>query len=369
MTTNGKNAGQNTDLGVSRRRFLSAAAGAAAGGAAMAAATGTAQAQTAGPAPRDMSAPNPNAPLRELTGRTIFITGGSSGIGLGIARAAAEAGMNVVITYRTQSNLEEAMEFFEPGAPVHAIHLDVTDREGFVRAADEAEEVFGPVNLLCNNAGVGILTAITAATYNDWDFGLGVNVGGVVNGVQTFVPRMIARREEVPAHIVTTSSMGGVFPGGQAGIYTTTKFAVTGMMEALRAEMDPRGIGVSAFCPGLVRSNIRDSARNRPEELMNAPAAPPAGPAGPPPGGGGGVDIMDFAMDPLEAGEKVLRGVRRNDLFILTHPEFYQGISDRCDVLLASVPVGEPEPEGRVNASRGVLRAPIYLAEKERLGI
>jgi len=201
------------------------------------------------------------AALTELEDRHAFITGGSSGIGLGIARACTEAGMKVTITYKTPAHFEEAALHFDSHR-FHAIRVDVTDRDGMLLAADEAERVFGNIHLLCNNAGVGIRTLITEATFEDWDFGMAVNVGGVINGLKAILPRMLAHRD--PAHVLSTSSISGLFHGGRVGIYTATKFAVVGIMEALRAELSAYGIGASVFCPGLVASKIYDSERNRP---------------------------------------------------------------------------------------------------------
>jgi NAD(P)-dependent dehydrogenase (short-subunit alcohol dehydrogenase family) len=301
------------------------------------------------------------APLADVAGKSAFITGGSSGVGLGIARACAEAGMNVVITYRTPGHLKDALRHFDASSRLHAIRVDATDRRGMKSAAAEAERVFGNIHLLCNNAGVGIRTLITNATFDDWDFGIAVNVGGVINGLQIILPRMIAHGE--PAHVVSTSSMSGLFHGGAVGIYTATKFAVVGIMEALRAELRERGIGASVLCPGLVTSRIYDSDRNRParpaalrtqadadrEETYRA--------------------LMASGMDPLECGRKVLRGIRRNELYILTHPEFERGIRDRWEVLKASIRQHDDHapPSSRLAAERATLRHEIYIDEKRRL--
>jgi len=361
-----------------RRNFLKTAL-ASAGGVAGLSIAGSSVLPRASLAGSNHELPNPTAPLRDLAGKVAFITGGSSGIGLGIARACAEAGMKVIITYRTPEHYEEAKNYFQSdNAGFHAIRVDVTDRDGMAQAADEAEKVFGKVNLLVNNAGVGG-GAVTQATFNDWDFAVGVNILGVANGVQIFVPRMIAHGE--PAHVVSTSSMSGLFIGGTATLYTTTKYAVVGMMESLRAELVSHNIGVSAFCPGVVRSNIRDFNRNRPEDLKN--------PASVEQERNQQMQRMraqsrpqmtreqmaalqerysNGAMDPLECGRKVLRGVRRNDLFIITHPEYGQGIEDRCEALTLSIPSGdEPAPPDRIAIEERVLTAQVYIDEIRRL--
>jgi NAD(P)-dependent dehydrogenase (short-subunit alcohol dehydrogenase family) len=281
-----------------------------------------------------MSAKQQQTPLADVRGKVAFITGGSSGIGLGIGRVLSAAGMKVVFTYMREDHRDRALALFPAGNPgVHAIRLDTSDRDGMVRAADEAEAKFGAVHLLVNNAGVGITSQISTATWNDWDWAMNVNVDGVFNGIRTFLPRMLARGS---GHIVTTSSSAGLV-AGMLGLYVTSKYAVMGMMEALRVELEGRNIGVSVFCPGLVKTDIFHSERNRPASLEN-PGGPRA--AAPPPGieGAPVVDLMAAAMDPIEVAELVLAGIRRNDLFILTHQEFQPGVQERHDALMASFP-------------------------------
>src|SRR4029078_4868575 len=123
------------------------------------------------------------------------------------------------------------------------------------RAADEAELFFGSVHVLCNNAGMGILGPVTLARYDDWDWGLGVLLGGVVNGIQTFLPRLLAHGE--CGHIVNNASMAGVLPIPGAAIYITAKAAVIGLSEALRSELTGEGLGVCAFCAGPGQTDMR----------------------------------------------------------------------------------------------------------------
>ena len=296
--------------------------------------------------------------MEEVEGKTAFVTGGASGIGLGMATAFVAAGMNVVIADLRRDHIENALDGFSE-KPVHAIELDVTDREGFARAADEAERVFGRVDVLCNNAGMGILGPVTLARYDDWDWGLGVLLGGVVNGIQTFLPRLLERGEG--GHIVNTSSMAGVLPVPNAAIYITAKAALIGLSEALRSEVAERGIGVSAFCPGPVQTNIREGGRTRPErfsesgyvelerELEERPNSP-------------------LWMDPLECGERVLRGIRHDDLYIFTHREFREGADERFRAMLASFP-DEPLDEERADAIRFLLSNPIFASVLDRRSV
>jgi NAD(P)-dependent dehydrogenase (short-subunit alcohol dehydrogenase family) len=297
--------------------------------------------------------------MQEVAGKTAFVTGGASGIGLGMVEALVAAEMNVVIADLRPDHIATALQrVVEAGSRehVHAIELDVTDREGFARAADEAEGVFGTVHVVCNNAGMGILGPVTAARYDDWDWGLGVLLGGVVNGIQTFLPRMLAHGEG--GHIVNTSSMAGVLPIPGAAIYITAKAALIGLSEALRSELADKGIGVSAFCPGPVQTNIREGGRTRPErygdsgyvELERELEARPNSP---------------LWMDPLECGERVLTGIRRNDLYIFTHREFREGADERFRAMLASFP-DEPLDEERAQAIDFLLSNPIFREVLER---
>jgi NAD(P)-dependent dehydrogenase (short-subunit alcohol dehydrogenase family) len=300
--------------------------------------------------------------MKNIEAKVAFITGGASGMGLGMARVFARAGMKVVIADVRRDHLDQALKHFS-GAEhnVHAIELDVADRAAMLWAADETERVFGKVHILCNNAAVGIIGPAINATFDDWDWGLGVNLGGVVNGVQIFLPRIRAHGEG--GHIVTTASMGGIFAAGMAPIYNTSKYAVVGYMEALRPELEPLGIGVSAFCPGLVNTNIHEVEQLRPAKFGDTNSRDAA------------VarasimkeKVLPAGMDPLEIGERVLRGIRNNDLYILTHPEYEQGIRDRFEAILASLPIEkEPPPAARVAAESMVLRNPIFAAERDR---
>ncbi|MGH3017979.1 MAG: SDR family NAD(P)-dependent oxidoreductase [Gaiellaceae bacterium] len=293
--------------------------------------------------------------MEEVEGRTAFVTGGASGIGLGMATAFGDAGMNVVIADLRPDHIETALAQLE-GKNVHAIELDVTDREALAAAANEAEQVFGNVHVLCNNAGMGILGPVTLARYDDWDWGLGVLIGGVVNGVQTFLPRLLEHGEG--GHIVNTSSMAGVLPIGGAAIYITAKAALIGLSEALRSELAGEGIGVSVFCPGPVQTNIREGGRMRPEqygdsgytelerELEERPNSP-------------------LWMDPLECGQRVLAGIRRDDLYIFTHREFREGAEERFRAMLASFP-DEPLNDERADDIRYLLSNPIFREVLER---
>jgi NAD(P)-dependent dehydrogenase (short-subunit alcohol dehydrogenase family) len=302
--------------------------------------------------------------MKDIAGRVAFITGGASGMGLGMARVFSAAGMKIVMADVRQDHLDAAMQLFRgPNPGVHAIRLDVADRTAMARAAAESERVFGKIHVLCNNAGVGIIGPLLEASYDDWDWAMGVNLGGVFNGIREFVPRMRAHGEG--GHVVTTASMGGLFAAGTAGIYNTSKYAAVCLMESLRPELASYGIGVSAFCPGLVHTNIHDIERTRPAQYAHSGytgrAAELAARAE-----FMKTKILPAGMDPMEVGERVLRGIRRNDLYILTHPEYEAGLRERFEAILASMPLEGPPPATRVAAEAVVLSNPLFVQERER---
>ncbi|MGB6450425.1 MAG: SDR family NAD(P)-dependent oxidoreductase [Steroidobacteraceae bacterium] len=254
--------------------------------------------------------------MQDVSGKVAFVTGGASGIGLGMARVFLRAGMKVVIADVSRANLDDAgSQLRGGGGEYRLLQLDVTDRTAFARAAEEAERAFGKVQVLCNNAGIGAGAPLTSGTYADWDSMLGVNLYGVIHGVVTFMPRMRAQREG--GHIVNTSSMAGIVPlPDPGGIYTTAKFAVRGLSESLRLALAADHIGVSVLCPGLTRTRILDEARKGAERAgADALSA-------------GFVEAQAYAMDPLEVGEATLQGIRRNDAYILPHAEFLDEVRE-----------------------------------------
>jgi NAD(P)-dependent dehydrogenase (short-subunit alcohol dehydrogenase family) len=280
--------------------------------------------------------------VREVEGKVAFITGGGSGVGLGMAKAFVGAGMRVAIADIRPDHLEAATAELE--GDVHTIQLDVTDRDAFVRAADETERALGKVHVLCNNAGINLFNDVAEATYQDWDWVLGVNLGGVVNGVVTFVPRIKAHGEG--GHVVNTASMAAFIAGPGAGIYTTAKFAVHGLSDALRWSLMPHGIGVSMVCPGLVKSKIYESDQIRPAELSTdvTPADEEFMRILP--------GLHEAGMEPDEIGQKVLQAVRQNQFYVFTHPDHRDELREIFDETIAAFP-DEPVPAERLAVEEG----------------
>ncbi len=272
--------------------------------------------------------------MKDFQDKVAFVTGGASGIGLGIVKTLVGAGAKVVIADLRQDHLDEALAHFGGRGlreRVHGIRLDVTDRAAMASAAAETERRFGKVHVLVNNAGVGIEGPLRQATYDDWDFGLGVNLGGVVNGIQTFVPRIRAHGEG--GHIVNTASLAGlVWMPSFMTVYTTSKAAVITLSECIRDDLAPDGIGVSVLCPGPVKSNIHQSGRNRPEKFR---------------GSSGFAEaeaklaqrtVSPLWMDPEVVGEKVLRAIRNGELYVITHGEWRDAFDQRIAAIRAAMP-------------------------------
>ena len=276
--------------------------------------------------------------MKNVKDKLAFITGGASGIGLGIARALLGAGARVVIADLRADHIEEALAELKKegyGDKVEALNLDVTDREAMAKAVEDTDRL-GGVDILVNNAGVGVEGPLKQATFSDWDFGIDVNLKGPVNGVQLFLPGMLSRGRG--GHIVNTASLAGtlVMPG-QFAIYATTKAAVIAYTESLRWDLAEDGIGVSVLCPGFVRSNIHQAGQNRPEKYRKDSGF-----------GQAEVELSQRIpgedwMDPREVGEMVLKAILEDQLYIVTHGNFRPQMRDRYEQLMAATP---PDPAG-----------------------
>jgi NAD(P)-dependent dehydrogenase (short-subunit alcohol dehydrogenase family) len=267
----------------------------------------------------------------DFAGRTAFVTGGANGVGIGVVRNLLEAGAKVAIADVRQDAIDRALASLD-NREVMGVQLDVRSREGFAAAADEVEARFGPVSLVFNNAGVNLFQPIEDSSYDDWDWVLGVNLGGVINGVMTFAPRMKTRAESgevVGGHIVNTASMASFIGSGIPGIYNTSKFAVRGLSYSLRHSMYRYGIGVSCVHPGLVKSMIYASDDVRPDELKGAmkpvDAAAVERLAG----------VHEFGMEPDVIGAHILEGVRENRANIFTHPDHKEEVREVFEEILA----------------------------------
>jgi NAD(P)-dependent dehydrogenase (short-subunit alcohol dehydrogenase family) len=307
--------------------------------------------------------------MDDFQGRVAFVTGAASGIGLGIATALARAGARVALAdKRGEKVAAVAAALKKQGYTTLAVELDVTDRAAWTRCADRVERELGNVSILCSNAGVNFVGAAHEATWEDWDFALGVNLGGAINAVHTLVPRMVAAEtanqkggsantsSRSGGHVVITSSVAGLFTGGGAGVYTTSKYALVGLAECLRGDLRPHGIGVSVLCPGPVKSELFESTEQvRPPALAatgSVPVIPPGVVREQTP-------IFVTAPDGEEVGRQVLDGIRRNALYILTHAEIAPVLEARAAALKRSLPAGAVDP-ARIEASARLLDTSLY---------
>jgi NAD(P)-dependent dehydrogenase (short-subunit alcohol dehydrogenase family) len=255
----------------------------------------------------------------DFVGRTAFVTGGANGVGIGLVRALLAEGCKVAMADIRQESISKALATLD-NHMVMGIEVDVSSRDAMAEAADRVEAKLGPVTLLFNNAGVNLFQPIEESSYSDWDWLMGVNLHGPINGVMTFAPRMIAHGQG--GYIVNTASMAGWLASGSPGIYNTTKFAVRGLSESLRCSLAPKGIGVSCVCPGLVKSSIYASDEIRPQGLM-ADAKPVNAEhvkrlAG----------LHEVGMEPDVIAARILQGMRENQAYIFPMPDHREELAE-----------------------------------------
>jgi NAD(P)-dependent dehydrogenase (short-subunit alcohol dehydrogenase family) len=271
--------------------------------------------------------------MTDVKGRTAFITGGANGIGLGIARAFGRAGAKLALADLDVAALAHAKAELAALTAVEAVELDVRDRAAYARAADEVERALGPVSLLFNNAGVAGGAPAHKLTYELWDWAIGINLYGVINGVQTFLPRMVARG--AGGHIVNTASGAGLAATGNGVLYSTAKYGVVGLSETLHLELAAAGIGVSVLCPGPVATDILartarvQPAERAPSEEERKLVAQRLALA---------TRILQAGVSPDTVGEMVLDAVVGNRLYIHTDRIMAYAIEARAKALLAAMP-------------------------------
>ena len=278
----------------------------------------------------------------EWKGRVAFITGAVTGIGLGVAQAFADNGFRLALSYRNDNDRAATEAWFDARGYEQPLYckLDVTDRTRFAEVADEVEAHFGEVHVLVNNAGVSVFGPTDEASYDDYDWIMGVNFGGVVNGLVSFLPKIKAARGR--RHVTNVASMAAFLPGPQAGIYTASKFAVRGLTESLRYNLAPHGIGCSLVCPALTKTNAWTSALKRPDSFRQSGFSPVER-----------AELEQFGtafeegMDPYVVGEKILAGMTEQRGLILTHPEHGPDFEEIHAAIMAALP-DEEAPPGRL---------------------
>jgi NAD(P)-dependent dehydrogenase (short-subunit alcohol dehydrogenase family) len=272
--------------------------------------------------------------MRELAGKTAFVTGGASGIGLALGRAFAQAGMKVMLADIEADALAAAvtgLEHMRPG--VRGVICDVADPSSVERAAKASYEAFGNVHVVCNNAGVAAGGGIDNISLDNWRWVLDVNLMGVLHGIRSFLPHIRGHGEG--GHFVNTASMAGMESGLGFSPYGASKFAVVGMSEGLAAQLGPLGIGVSVLCPSFVRTRIGESGRNRPQRYGPTPSLDPNSPAA--------AIVAEIAsrlqagLDPAAVAERVLDAIRNDELYVFTHPNMRGQVDERFAAIQAAM--------------------------------
>ena len=274
--------------------------------------------------------------MENLTGKVAFITGGASGIGLGMARAFLEEGMKVCLADWSDEHIAKAREQLKGNNAVHFVKTNVADRDSVRAASQETLDAFGKIHVLCNNAGVNGGGTAASPDFDDWDKALSVNLGGVVNGTKIIVP--IIRAQGEGGHVVNTSSMAGVVPLPGLAAYSTAKYAVRGFSESLRIQLAEKGIGVSCLFPGATRTALVPLPEDDPENIQEEGAPQFLKDLW---------DAMRCAIDPYDTGRAVVEAIKANRFYIFTNNEFLEEVKERNREMEAAFP-SEPAPPGRV---------------------
>jgi NAD(P)-dependent dehydrogenase (short-subunit alcohol dehydrogenase family) len=272
--------------------------------------------------------------MRELAGKTAFVTGGAGGIGFALGQAFAQAGMKVMLADIEADALAAAVKSLHDFGPeVRGVICDVADPVSVARAAEASYQAFGNVHVVCNNAGVAAGGGIDNISLDNWRWVLDVNLMGVLHGIRSFLPHIRAHGEG--GHIVNTASMAGMSGGLGFSPYTASKFAVVAMSEGLAAQLKPLGIGVSVLCPSYVRTRIGESGRNRPERYGPIQPLDPASPAA--------AMVAEIAtrlqagLDPAAVAARVLDAIRGDELYVFTHPSMRTGVDERFAAIQAAM--------------------------------
>ncbi|WP_309642946.1 SDR family NAD(P)-dependent oxidoreductase [Phenylobacterium sp.] len=270
--------------------------------------------------------------MEDLKGKTAFITGGASGLGLAMAHAFGEAGMNVMLADIEEAPLAKAVADLEARQiRTASVICDVADRKAVEAAAAKTIEAFGKVHLVANNAGVGVGGPVGDVKPADWDWIVAVNLMGVVYGTETFLP--LIRSHGEGGCIVNTASMAGLISAPGMEPYSATKYAVVALSEGWLRQLAPENIHVAVLCPGFVKTKINQSGRARQAQY------------------GGPVvseivqnSFVDNGIDPERVGKRVLESVLAKDPYIFTHPDMRAFVQGRFAAIMAGFDAADASP-------------------------
>lgn len=270
--------------------------------------------------------------MDDVTGKTAFITGGASGLGLAMAHAFGEAGMNVMLADIEEAPLQKAVaELEERQIRVGSVLCDVAIRQALEEAAAKTIETFGKVHVVCNNAGVGAGGPIDQVSHTDWDWVVAVNLMGVVYGMETFLP-LIRSHGEGGCFVNTASMAGHISPPGMEP-YSATKFAVVAMSEGWAGQLAPENINVAVLCPGFVKTKINQSGRARQAQYGGPTVSEIVANS-----------AVENGIDPARVGQRVLEAVRAKERYIFTHPDMRAFVQARFAGIMSAFDVADASP-------------------------
>tara|TARA_Y100000758_G_scaffold300542_1_gene264842 strand:+ start:332 stop:1159 length:828 start_codon:yes stop_codon:yes gene_type:complete len=268
--------------------------------------------------------------MRDLKDKVAVITGGGGGIGRALALAFATEGMHIALADVEEEALATvASEVTKLGVRCSTSVIDVTDLESMQAFADKVFDELGGAHIICNNAGVVTMKKAQDMSASDWDWVVGVNLYGVINGIQAFLPKMV--EQDAGGHIVNTASIAGLVPEATPGIisYTASKYGVTGLTESMRLDLEQYNIGCSVVCPGGVATRIVEAGRNRPDHY-GGPEKPNLDVMG------SGKSVPQEMITPETLAQMILHAVQENELYVLSHPETQPAVEERFKELLAA---------------------------------
>lgn len=273
--------------------------------------------------------------MEQLSGKVAFVTGGASGIGLGLGKAFLAEGMKVVLADWSDEHIAATKAELGERDDLHFVKVDVADRDSLRAAIDETLQVFGKIHLLANNAGVNSGGTAISGDFDDWDRAMAINLGGVINGCKIVAPIMLEQGDG--GHIVNTSSMAGMVPQPGIAAYSTSKYAIRGYSESLRIQLAKKGIGVSCLFPGATKTAIVKLPEDDPSiDEANAP-----------PFMKDLWDAMRGAIDPEDTGRMVVEAVKENRFYVFTNSEFLEEVKLRHREIEEAFPKDEATP-GRI---------------------
>jgi len=305
--------------------------------------------------------------VKHFRSKVAVITGSAGGIGRGLAERCVTEGMKVVLADIEEDALKNTEVFLkEKGGDVIAVVTDVSRPEQMQRLADLTIESYGGVHLLCNNAGVGAGGLIREHSLADWEWVIGVNLWGVIYGIQMFLPIML--KQDTECHIVNTASVEGLWSRLRGASYQVSKHGVVALSEVLKLEMvfEETKVGVSVLCPGAVNTGITNSGRNRPSHLQNPPESIPEITPEMEKRIAQVREVFESGMDPLEVADHVFKAIREDQFYILTHPELHDRIEKRIGrILTGGVPLPDFTISNMPDDMWGFLKAPPEEASED----